>query len=69
VALDHPPLLGGQPIEDRLEGYQLTIDEGTHPCELRLELRLGLEIPRHAHPNTRLGLQRNLTVFADYGYG
>jgi hypothetical protein len=55
VALDHPPLLGGQPIKNRLERYQLTIDERAYPRELLLERRVGLEIPRHEHPRLLLG--------------
>ena len=47
MGLDHAPLVGGQLVEDGLERDQLPVDEGPHPGELLLELRLRLEVPRH----------------------
>ena len=50
MALDDLPLLGGQLVEEGLEGDDLAVDERPHPGQILFELRLGLEVPRHPRP-------------------
>ena len=47
VGLDHRPLFAGQLAHHRLERDELGVDERSHPLQLRFELWIGFEIPRH----------------------
>jgi hypothetical protein len=50
VGLHYAPLVARQSVIDRLERYQLRVDELAHPRQLLGELVVGLEIPSHRGP-------------------